>query len=58
MFAEKNLGNSVDDGVRDNGGMCLKAFLIKTGREKKQHSMQQLWKIQMTAKIIDIKNNN
>lgn len=21
MFAEKNLGNSVDDGVRDNGGM-------------------------------------
>lgn len=26
-FREKNLGNSVDDGVRDNGGMCRKAFL-------------------------------
>lgn len=24
---EKNLGNSVDDGVRDKGGMCCKAFL-------------------------------
>lgn len=34
MFAEKNLGNSVDDGVRDNGGMCRKAFLITTGRKK------------------------
>lgn len=56
MFAEKNLGNSVDDGVRDSGGMCRKAFLIKTGR-KKQHSMQQLWKIQMTEKKYDIINN-
>lgn len=27
MFKEKNFGNSVDDGVRDNGGMCCKAFL-------------------------------
>lgn len=33
-FAEKNLGNSVDDGVRDNGGMCRKAFL--TDREGKK----------------------
>lgn len=31
MFAEKNLGNSVDDGVRDNGGICRKAFLIEMG---------------------------
>lgn len=27
MFGEKNFGNSVDDGVSDNGGMCCKAFL-------------------------------
>lgn len=27
MFKEKNLGNLVDDGVRDNGGMCCNAFL-------------------------------
>lgn len=32
IFKEKNLGNSVDDGVRDNGGMCRKAFL-----EREQH---------------------
>lgn len=29
MFREKNLGNSVDDGVSDSGGMCCKAFLEK-----------------------------
>lgn len=27
MFGEKNFGKSVDDGVRDSGGMCCKAFL-------------------------------
>lgn len=27
MFGEKNFGKSVDDGVRDRGGMCCKAFL-------------------------------
>lgn len=34
MFREKNLGNSVDDGVRDNGGMCRKAFLEGEHTEK------------------------
>lgn len=34
MFKEKNLGNSVDDGVSDNGGMCRKAFL--EGQQQKQ----------------------
>lgn len=33
IFREKNLGNSVDDGVRDNGGMCCKAFLKETQTE-------------------------
>lgn len=27
MFGEKNFGKSVDDGERDSGGMCCKAFL-------------------------------
>lgn len=27
IFVEKNLGNSVEDGVKDRGGMCCKAFL-------------------------------
>lgn len=36
MFREKNLGNSVDDGVRDNGGMCRRAFLGE--RNTKKHS--------------------
>lgn len=27
MFKEKNFGNSVDDGAKDNGGMWRKAFL-------------------------------
>lgn len=35
MFKEKNLGNSVDDGVRDKGGMCRKAFLERL--RKKTH---------------------
>lgn len=30
MFGEKNLGNSVEDGVKDRGGMCSKAFLKDT----------------------------
>lgn len=34
MFREKNLGNSVDDGVRDNGGMCRKAFLQEERTQK------------------------
>lgn len=33
MFKEKNFGNSVDDGVRDNGGMCCKAFLGENNTE-------------------------
>lgn len=37
MFKEKNLGNSVDEGVRDNGGMCRKAFL-----GEKQHTNKDL----------------
>lgn len=37
MFKEKNLGNSVDDGVRDNGGMCCKAFL---GEKKHKNNPQ------------------
>lgn len=37
MFKEKNLGNSVDDGVRDKGGMCRKAFLERL-RKKKNHT--------------------
>lgn len=36
MFIEKNLGNSVEDGVRDNGGMCRKAFLGKKKKDTKQ----------------------
>jgi len=35
MLAEKNLGNSVDEGVRDSGGMCLRAFL-RAGRERQK----------------------
>lgn len=34
MFKEKNLGNSVDDGVSDNGGMCRKAFLEENNTKK------------------------
>lgn len=30
MLGEKNLGNSVEDGVNDRGGMCCKAFLKET----------------------------
>lgn len=37
MFAEKNLGNSVEDGVKDRGGMCCKAFL-----ENKKSTREQM----------------
>ena len=42
MLAEKNFGNSVDEGVRDRGGMCLKAFLqvgIETEEVHTKHSL-------------------
>lgn len=39
MFREKNLGNSVDDGVRDNGGICCKAFL--GGKQHKENLKTQ-----------------
>lgn len=48
MFKEKNLGNSVDDGVRDNGGMCCKAFL---GEKTTQKSPQNQNDGQITALI-------
>ncbi len=35
MFAERNLGNSIEYGVKDRGGMCCKAFL-----ENKKHTKQ------------------
>ena len=41
MLAEKNLGNSVDEGVRDRGGMCLKAFL-QVGIETEVHTKHSL----------------
>lgn len=34
MFKEKNFGNSVEDGVRDSGGMCRKAFLERKNGTK------------------------
>ncbi len=43
MFKEKNLGNSVDDGVRDNGGMCRKAFLQEEITTKKTPSESKLF---------------
>lgn len=36
MLEEKNLGNSVDDEISDNGGMCCKAFLQDKSNTKKK----------------------
>lgn len=47
MFKEKNLGNSVDDGVRDKGGMCRKAFLERL-RKKKKHTHKKTLRILIT----------
>lgn len=46
MFKEKNLGNSVDEGVSDNGGMCRKAFL-----ERRQHKeiSEQITTLELTG---------
>lgn len=43
MFKEKNLGNSVDDGVKDNGGMCRKAFLGEKLDTQKKPSEPKYW---------------
>lgn len=44
MFGEKNFGKSVDDGVRDRGGMCCKAFLDE-GQHTNNQSQKQDRKI-------------
>ena len=54
MFKEKNLGNSVDDGVRDNGGMCRKAFL---GGETNQTSELKHWPETFLHFTIELKHH-
>lgn len=49
MFGEKNFGNSVDDGVSDNGGMCCKAFLGE--RQHKQNSQNSKYGEKQTQYI-------
>lgn len=42
MFKEKNFGNSVDDGAKDNGGMWRKAFLDQEKHTNKALRIQEL----------------
>lgn len=50
MFKEKNLGNSVEEGVRDNGGMCCKAFL---DGERTQDGIREPWNTQVLTTGVD-----
>lgn len=58
MFTEKNFGNSVDDVVRDNGGICCKAFLGGKQHKETSHSRNKVLPQNQTDNFWNLLNFN